>query len=530
MKRSLEIFSYYLTKAFDSVIDNYYISYYFPKSLDLAIYLRVVRNGTDISNYSRYELAEGLGYPNHAKIEYNNLPSVVEIEKAKLNGNMLDAIISIAQNPKKYLLSSQDPIFGNNTYLPLKEKVYLSECACIHSDNFNRLANERRQNIENQIINDSIIHFSKETPIHYLGFGSGRLLGELFIVARLIKAGYKNLNLNFIDNEYYEENESLAIFKEILETIVSQEKISINIAFYSDLTSYRVNSSENPNIITAIDFDDKDKMFDQLMELHDILSSNGLFYLSYSDYDLSFNKQGCLTFNTKDHSTPLFLKNISDQIENIVGNVQNENNEPIRIAALTNEFEVLHRYYLFTSLFNPSKKIELTLLKPKEKDYFGSNTKKNNKAYTEENLAKFIKLLRSNGGELSVIFIEDFDDFRKQNIQSITNYNIILHLGSKSNFAEEQIEQIKWLTYTFPNATHYYMVLIYNSKTRNINFQHIWKWDQVSGVISLESKEILSIGAEQYLHKFYPSIDKNSKRFEIENEDKSENKNHEINK
>lgn len=359
---------------------------------------------------------------------------------------------------------------GEQGFLPL----FLSECACVNGGSFNRLQNNRRNNIENHIIQNTLFDLPKTEQLDYLGFGSGHLLEDLFIIVKLIQAGYININIHLVDPIYQgniNEFDSINQFRCILLALVKQEKIKIDTCFYESIESYQnSNSIKKIKIATAIDFDDHDKAFKELTKIFSVLSSEGKFYLAYSGYDLYFDCNGCFQFfNHHVRKTPEVVRQLHHDIANTVASIKNDHHI-INIAMfIPDGQDKLHLYYLIPTLKNVQNKIILTLFSSKRKELF-----------CDENLVKYVKQFLPVGQEIEIKFVRDFAEFKKS-CEHNFKYDVITELGYISNVADQHYQDIRWLQAQFPQAIHYYsMKQRAQNSTENL-FDNTWRWDTKNG-------------------------------------------------
>ena len=119
-------------------------------------------------------------------------------------------------NPKDYLIANECSITGHRVWLFPR----LNECSCCNSRNFNRFLNTRRQEIEDKMILDVTTQFPLNTnePIRYLGFGAGGLLQDFINIGKLMRVGYKQIDVvlldpKFIRDEHKEEEAQFEFLK-----------------------------------------------------------------------------------------------------------------------------------------------------------------------------------------------------------------------------------------------------------------------------------------------------------------------------
>jgi hypothetical protein len=109
---------------------------------------------------------------------------------------------SVATEPTAFAEHKLSGMGENNTVI-----LSFAECACTDGQ-FNRLLNNRRAEIEAQILADVVKRLpDKNHPIKILSFGSGSLANEFVLLGLLVKAGYNNIEFAFVDTGYWNKEE-----------------------------------------------------------------------------------------------------------------------------------------------------------------------------------------------------------------------------------------------------------------------------------------------------------------------------------
>lgn len=231
----------------------------------------------------------------------------------------------VNQEKVKQLVSSIDNLPKQLTYkqesyvrLPGKASMMnyfssLAECAC--GPVFDRTKSDIRKNIEDRIIQEIEKRFPINKTINYLSLGSGYLLPDYIICARLIEKGYL-LRVILVDpeslpNEKGELDAVQAGFKNALakfmelQAVAKEMGLSFSVEVYGNIMDF-INKHPDDKIHAAhaIDFSafsigSQIDMYDDVFLLHQILDKDGFFHLSLGDQEYFYNQLE--VFHFQDH-------------------------------------------------------------------------------------------------------------------------------------------------------------------------------------------------------------------------------------
>jgi len=97
-------------------------------------------------------------------------------------------------------------------YLTLLGFLEFSECSCEH---YNRFETEKRDKLERKLI-DSLAKNSpdKERQIRLLSLGSGELLQDWILIGKLLREGFKDISIYFIEPDQKLTDSKLQKFQE----------------------------------------------------------------------------------------------------------------------------------------------------------------------------------------------------------------------------------------------------------------------------------------------------------------------------
>lgn len=358
-----------------------------------------------------------------------------------------------------WLIGIDDPFYGKNTML----LPYLSECACVNSNNFNRLLNDRRVKMENAIMDFVKSRFSNPSAekINYLSFGGGELLQDFIIVTKLMLAGY-GVNINLVDSshtKYRVKNADYSITRERYMKILSGEdkshtkseisieksnalkqfeslsyfaaemKLDCPIKIFSDMDQFNGECKLPQDIVTAIDLDDfYRKAFDATMKAHRTLDAKGRMFLSVSDQDYIFANNKSL--NQNNQSLPA-----SDNINKFIEKLTLRKDQKIlRAAILTvNDLMSLIQSFVvpYMSKHNECKEVILTVPHPQEVNYFGTPNGPDspNLNLSKESLAYFISLFLPTSMKLTVNYIKGSKSLQEVLSQIEKNQDFVICYG-----------------------------------------------------------------------------------------------------
>lgn len=404
---------------------------------------------------------------------------------------LLDELL---RHPREYLVETYDEVLGDQVWLPPS----LNECSCVNSGNFNRFKNRRRLDLEKQLISDAIKSFppSESIRLNYVGFGAGKLLQDFINIAKLMKAGYKDINVTLIDPILKSESAKVKSDKQALNPAVEQfnfllkaaeqKGIKLQINQFKNITEYRKKfPKEKAHIISAIDFDDYDKAFNDIILCHQILHTNGKFYLSYSLHDFCFGSTQCISNKNLWKKNSLFVtlfENIQKDVEMLSKKLSQKGQKTIRYAQLETNFNFEEWTNILPKLALDCDKIEFTLIQPPEKNFFGVSIGKPNAQFTEKNLEYYLKLFVPTKTKVKVHLVDSLDSFKKYVKRYQTKFDIITLLGYASDDEQSAKENVRWLRQHASDGNIYFGVDLYQKSTQESHpdhqsFQGEWRWN-----------------------------------------------------
>ena len=159
----------------------------------------------------------------------------------------------------------------------------LSECACVNTAEFNRLAKSRRDNLENEIVNQlSKTHTDRNNPLHLLSLGSGELLSDFFTLEKLIAVGFRNITLDCVDP--YLNFKGIQQMRKFFEDC---PEVSIKINGYKNIDNVP-QERKNYSAVLAVDYEadiDELKSITDLMKARRRLSPHGFLALGIGNED-----------------------------------------------------------------------------------------------------------------------------------------------------------------------------------------------------------------------------------------------------
>lgn len=221
-----------------------------------------------------------------------------EIDLAIANRRAGDFLAKFLQDPLKYLVFVEDKGFSVEVLFP----PHLQECPCM-TGTFNRFKNDRRSNLEDQLLRELIATHPKSEPLRYLSLGSGNCLQDFINIGKMIVNGYEQIDAILVDCQYEIESKSARESAYTLEHIrnlqqqmrllfaVAEEKgFRLNISFLSSVTQ----AEGAFQVIQAIDFEGiemhyplyAERCFRDLEIANSLLAENGKMHLSFSRQDL----------------------------------------------------------------------------------------------------------------------------------------------------------------------------------------------------------------------------------------------------
>lgn len=426
----------------------------------------------------------------HRSINIKNLT-----EFAVRKGCAPQLLQEFIQHPREYLVATRDGFMGDNVHL-LPD---LNECACVRTGYFNRLKNQRRVDLENQLVRDATTSFppSKNFRLNYVGFGAGRLLQEFMNVGKLMEAGYQDLNIVLIDPSIRKEstditsgkrgpNPSLEQFKFLLD-VAKQKGIRLQIQAFENITEYRrAFPNERAHCISAIDFDEFQEAFDDVTLCHQILHEKGKFYLSYNVHDFCFSAAKCVRNKLYGKQDPLSISifgNLQKDVRLLSQKLLQNGQRVARYAKMGTAFNFEEWTCLLPQLAKSGcDKIEFTLIHPPNM----SNSGGPNPQFTKRNLEYFLKLFLPEKTRIEVRLVESIDAFKRYLKQSQTKFDMITWLDLQTNDDQQTAkENIRWVRQNAVAGNIYYGLAVNKRKTEKEPASLIelfWRWNADLGI------------------------------------------------
>jgi hypothetical protein len=375
---------------------------------------------------------------------------------------------------------------GDHVILP----PYLSECACLNSGNFNRFKNRRRTEIEDQMVQDAIAAFHPaQSSIRYVGLGVGGLLQDFINIGKLMLVGYKDIDVALIDpslkprklgdppREHY--NAKLLAQFQFLSKVAEQEGIRLWICTYPTVADYQqANPEAKVQIISAIDFEDFDSAFADLLSCHHLLAPEGKMYLSWGLEDLCFGANSCLR-NTQRRQPDslrsklidLWLTDLRRQVQRLASSCP----KTVRYVQLGKEFNSEEWTRMLPELAETGcETIEFTLLQPQKRNYWGCPNMGPNLQFTPETLQSYMRLFLPPGVQLRVQMASTLDEFKEDVVKSGERFDFITWCGDVSSDEPATNAYIRWLREIADNATAYFGL---NTERWN----GFWRWNRAEG-------------------------------------------------
>ena len=403
------------------------------------------------------------------------------------------------RDPRGYMVATHDDFFGDHVRLP----PYLVECSCVNNGNFNRFKNQRRTALEAQLVTDTVESFppSEHFKLNYIGFGAGELLQDFINIGKLIEAGYRDLSIILIDPILKKEdiddqtgervpNPSLKQFKFLLK-VAEQKGMQLQIHVFKNITDYRNTfPTEKAHCISAIDFDDYQEAFNDVILCHQVLENSGKFYLSYGTRDLCFSSKECIrnTQHRNGRRGPLYAS-IFDRFQKDVGllaqKLSEKRQKVVRYAQLGTESNFEEWTRLLPELAKCGcEKIEFTPMHPPKRNYFGAPLGPNTQ-FTKENLEYYLKLFLPEGMDITVQLVESIEAFKAYVNDSQAKFDMVTFWGYATGDEPAAKADIRWIRQHAADSQIYYGAQIYKKGAeRNpaLCFEGMWRWSADFGI------------------------------------------------
>jgi hypothetical protein len=275
---------------------------------------------------------------------------VKRVEMSVSEGVASALLFQFIEDPKRELVLWREWSGSMRTYL----YPSLYECSCAIVGKFNRFNNSRRADLEARMLQD-FENFPKTKKLRYLSLGAGGALQDFINTGKLMKAGFRDLDIVLVD-PFYDSGHRRNIEDQMsfLMAAAKELKIALNMTYISS-----VDKAEGDfHIIQAIDFDDFSEAFADLMRSHTFLDKEGKFYLAYSDYDLIFDQKKCISVQF--HNETPAAKKVFDEIEGHLSEAVKK--EHLELAFLCDEGRLTQWLKFLPILSKEARDISITLI------------------------------------------------------------------------------------------------------------------------------------------------------------------------
>ncbi|MCH9624931.1 MAG: hypothetical protein S4CHLAM123_00930 [Chlamydiales bacterium] len=394
-------------------------------------------------------------------------------ERQALNrGQAAEYLFRFLDDPNKLLIANTC-LFGGHTVNLFPR---LQECSCCNSGNFNRFHNTRRQDLESKMVSDVAEHFPAETTnqIRYLGFGVGGLLQDYINVGKLMRAGYRQIDVVLVDPEFrgdvdQSKQESRNQFR-FLEHAAQELEISLTISYHSSVNEL----GGAFHIISAIDFDHFMKAaFSDAVQVQNRLVEGGRYYLAFDVHDLIFNHAGLV-----ENRMYTELPNAANALFESLRATQYASSQ-VHVVLVEDEVHIMQWVYCLRALTQERdlEKIVITLPVPRKRNYFGAPTEELEPAMNQESLNNFFKLLMPTI-EVEIRLFQTFEQ-----LQVISQPSDVILWLSGQNVQSQIQPQIKWMKRNHPQAVHYYECAAYeDANPGKCVWRGAWRWSARSSI------------------------------------------------
>ncbi|MBA2651025.1 MAG: hypothetical protein H0U73_01950 [Tatlockia sp.] len=377
--------------------------------------------------------------------------------------------------PKSWLIPIEDVVTHKQTLL----LPYLEECACTDGNAFNRYKNDRREQIENSIIQFAQNRFNKTSPttINYLSLGSGYLLQDFFIIVKLMLEGY-SVVVSLVDPIYSKSvraNQALKQF-EFLMLAATEMNLSVTIRSFPNIEEFNRSVNTPQDLVTAIDFDDIYGAFNDLMLAQESLHSKGRMFLACKDENYIFSKDKCIQSPALDNNA------------NILDNLPLTQKNALNIAILSptnfNVMPIISSLLIpYLSNHNTVKTINLVIPQGLViNESFGSRLNISKNALTN-----FMNLFLPI--EINIEYIAGNVDFITLLSQYHDEQDLVICSNQNMNGSKAILEDISKLHEKFPQANLYCGMQGYQKRgTTNIpsmTFNCQWIWNSLQQSIKI---------------------------------------------
>lgn len=435
-------------------------------------------------------------FPNGQVVTEENIPALQPflesraaiVERAVQRGEAARLLFQFLDDPLKELNLFRSWMGSLRTYL----LPSLHECSCINSENFNRFKNSRRADLETRMLRD-IENFPKEEKLRYLSLGAGGGLQDFINIGKLMKAGYRNLEIALVDSSFHNDYErdpyilNPRMIKEhrdhfdnqkaqisFLQAAAKEPNIALEITYIPSVNK----AQGNFHIIQAIDFDNFEEDFKDLMNSHKLLADRGKMYLAYALFDFVFDQTKCV-FQKEHDVDPQALKIFDEIAGHLNEEAGKKAKQELNIAFLSDNEHLTQWRNFLPKLSQHAERISLTLVQHEKRNYFGAPVGKPNDQFEPEGLGKFLTLLC--GKPVSVTLIPSYEHLKGP--QDIVTTFFLAEM-------KEKVEpRVQWLKKEHPESAQLFAVEAYN-KDRSLNWRGTWKWSASEGAQFFASSQI----------------------------------------
>lgn len=421
------------------------------------------------------QMANVLDEEAHLKIEQYAQQLFARFAQAADEHRAAQTLYGFLENPKEFLIVEDHFMIGLNTYL----FPFLSECACVNSENFNRFKNTRRADLENRMLEDMELDcpLSENLTLRYLSLGSGGLLQDFINVGKLLRKGYKQIDVCLVDPIFYKEKDQehikdLQTQFNFLTAAANELGVKLNITYLDSIKKCQGQF----HVIQMIDFDDFKSAFKDMLQAHELLEQNGKFYLSFDVNDLVFDKLQCVSY--KIHRKLDEDDKIASKLRQ---EVQKMNRKEINAAFLSDQQNIKQWTQILKEMTQVEglEKISLTLMQPQR--MFCERALGINDQFSKESLEKFLSLLT--GRQISITLIQSFEEFKNIN----QKYDIITQLFAA--YETRKIESnVIWLKENHLESCMFFALEAFKNQNEEYKlvWEGVWKWNESQGIDFIE--------------------------------------------
>lgn len=389
-------------------------------------------------------------------------------------------------HPNNYMIYTKDILIdGEHGHLFPSS---LRECSCLNSGNFNRFENTRRTDCEMSMINFCLEEIPPEdlSTLRYLSIGAGELLQDFMNIGKLLRAGYKRIDVVLVDPDYHNDYDTEFYQMNPASAEQHREKNQVLQAdFMGVLTPYAIEQNAELivtfkpsvrhveglfHIVQAIDFDDLIDALDDVIFAYDLLDDKGRCFLAFDKYDVEFNK-------IKSVSKKVFYNQGFDLITiSLREEVLRINKEEIHVAFMSSNLNLRQWIEILPSIAQAPcvKRVHLTIPFPKEKRDYLPEADKIKPRFSEESIQKFLS--RYFDIDVKVSFIESIDKIKEvpQSFDIITQ----LFIRDFTHTLKRQIFELK----EHQSESCLFFALQGHDENCQLEWDAIWSWNNQRGM------------------------------------------------